>query len=85
MRSSGTSDKAELSRNGTGGNTSSPAAAATAVTGSTPAIREREVERFSHQELRAGLIYYVGKRIGQPGVRTSLWASETLDRPGPRA
>ena len=31
-------------------------------------VREREVERFTHQELRAGLIYYVAKRTSQPGV-----------------
>ncbi|KAK3912268.1 Chondroitin sulfate proteoglycan 4 [Frankliniella fusca] len=37
-----------------------------------PAVREREVERFTHQELRAGLIYYVGKRTGQPGDEDSI-------------
>ncbi|XP_052121677.1 chondroitin sulfate proteoglycan 4 isoform X2 [Frankliniella occidentalis] len=63
VRSSGSSSGEQQQRNGT---------APTAAPGASPAVREREVERFSHQELRAGLIYYVGKRTGQPGDEDSI-------------
>ena len=39
----------------------------------TSAVRERDADRFTHEELRSGLIYYVARRGqgGQPGVSQS--------------
>jgi chondroitin sulfate proteoglycan 4 len=63
VRSSGSSPGSAVSERNASSASTSPTPAA--------AVREREVERFTHQELRAGLIYYVGKRSGQPGVSWS--------------